>query len=417
MKRHLDNEGEIILKPLEVNILKLVVGGKSNKEIANELYYSKNYIDNILSNCDDTRGIYFKIGVKNRAEATYWFVEHYDEDGNVRMDFDVIKPNLEEGSSEIKTFDVRSLPKLLDNKEIINQVKAATFSATCMRNAGYSKQAIKLINFWIKVSEDRIKGELDSTKVVREINYELMRALVERMACYSKILDRDKIVEPMLKDHTKGLLLAISLNDNKSRGVMHSEMAAAYYIAGEWEKAIELEYKALPFTENIPALRTEILRGLMLEYAHLDQPDDFLRIERMALKDINHGIFTTPMDISPIFDGSGRGRAILEKPNVENRLDAAEKESKKIFEQMKTKPLRSVQNFCSRLIAFKIYKEQGLSIDVKYAAEIAYRGHCLAKYFGYGRHVRDIEQMQRYLNIPPFENPNIDLQLHLDFLS
>jgi DNA-binding NarL/FixJ family response regulator len=50
----------------EVEILRAIAAGKSNKEIAGELFLSPRTIERHIAN------IYLKIGVHNKAEATAW---------------------------------------------------------------------------------------------------------------------------------------------------------------------------------------------------------------------------------------------------------------------------------------------------------------------------------------------------------
>lgn len=58
------------LSKREKEILREVVKGKNNKDIATELYISSNTVKKHISN------IYKKLGVANRLEATLWTMEH-----------------------------------------------------------------------------------------------------------------------------------------------------------------------------------------------------------------------------------------------------------------------------------------------------------------------------------------------------
>ena len=88
MKKELIQVGEIILRPLEVNIIKLAARGKYSKEIAKELGKSIRTIDNKL------QSMYEKIGVEGKSGIGAWYVEHFDKEGNVRSIFGVIQPEL-----------------------------------------------------------------------------------------------------------------------------------------------------------------------------------------------------------------------------------------------------------------------------------------------------------------------------------
>ena len=57
------------LTPREVEILQLVITGKTNKAIANEIYISEKTVEFHLEN------IYTKIGVRTRLMAGIWAIQ------------------------------------------------------------------------------------------------------------------------------------------------------------------------------------------------------------------------------------------------------------------------------------------------------------------------------------------------------
>ena len=67
MPRRLRADG---LTPREVQILRLVTSGRTNRQLAEELGVSTRTIDAHL------RSIYAKLGVKSRSAATRYAVEH-----------------------------------------------------------------------------------------------------------------------------------------------------------------------------------------------------------------------------------------------------------------------------------------------------------------------------------------------------
>ncbi len=58
------------LTPREMEILRLLIAGKTNKAIANEIYISAKTVDFHLGN------IYEKIGVQTRLMAGIWALQH-----------------------------------------------------------------------------------------------------------------------------------------------------------------------------------------------------------------------------------------------------------------------------------------------------------------------------------------------------
>jgi DNA-binding NarL/FixJ family response regulator len=60
----------IELTPRELEILQLVVTGKTNKKIADEIYISEKTVEFHLDN------IYTKLGVRTRMLAGVWAIQH-----------------------------------------------------------------------------------------------------------------------------------------------------------------------------------------------------------------------------------------------------------------------------------------------------------------------------------------------------
>jgi DNA-binding NarL/FixJ family response regulator len=61
---------DVNLSPRELEVLGLIVAGRSNEELAAELYLSINTVKSAI------RSVYRKIGVTSRAQAVAWGVEH-----------------------------------------------------------------------------------------------------------------------------------------------------------------------------------------------------------------------------------------------------------------------------------------------------------------------------------------------------
>lgn len=58
------------LSPRELEILQLVLAGRTNKEIAAEIFVSEKTVEFHLKN------IYTKVGVRKRSLATVWAIQH-----------------------------------------------------------------------------------------------------------------------------------------------------------------------------------------------------------------------------------------------------------------------------------------------------------------------------------------------------
>lgn len=77
------DNGDVTLTPREIDVLRLVSTGLSNKEIAQEMLLAEKTVEHMLSNDGgDLRAIYPKIGVRNRSGAAAWYVEKYGAPGN-----------------------------------------------------------------------------------------------------------------------------------------------------------------------------------------------------------------------------------------------------------------------------------------------------------------------------------------------
>ncbi|MFN8478212.1 MAG: LuxR C-terminal-related transcriptional regulator [Kouleothrix sp.] len=71
--------GGASLSDRDITILKMVSEGLGNKEIAQQLGMVMSTLEKILGNTDDSRSLYRRINVQNRAAAVAWWVEHRDE--------------------------------------------------------------------------------------------------------------------------------------------------------------------------------------------------------------------------------------------------------------------------------------------------------------------------------------------------
>lgn len=61
---------DVNLTPREIDVLGLIVAGRSNDDLADELFLSINTVKSVI------RSVYRKIGVTSRAQAVAWGVEH-----------------------------------------------------------------------------------------------------------------------------------------------------------------------------------------------------------------------------------------------------------------------------------------------------------------------------------------------------
>ena len=61
---------DVNLSPRELDVLALIVRGRSNEELGDELFITLNTVKTLI------RSIYRKIGVTTRAQAVAWGVEH-----------------------------------------------------------------------------------------------------------------------------------------------------------------------------------------------------------------------------------------------------------------------------------------------------------------------------------------------------
>ena len=61
---------DVNLSPRELDVLGLIVAGRSNEELAADLYLSINTVKSVI------RSVYRKVGVTSRSQAVAWGVEH-----------------------------------------------------------------------------------------------------------------------------------------------------------------------------------------------------------------------------------------------------------------------------------------------------------------------------------------------------
>jgi len=70
LSRHAPGAHPTPLTPREIDVVRLVAEGKTNRTIAGELYVSEKTVDRHLSN------VFTKLGISSRAAATAYAYEH-----------------------------------------------------------------------------------------------------------------------------------------------------------------------------------------------------------------------------------------------------------------------------------------------------------------------------------------------------
>lgn len=89
------DDGKPDLKPNEIEVLRLVANGLTNREIAEALRRSEKTIEKMLGNEDPYRAIYPKIGARNRAQAVAWYLKTYNNQNNLEISHDQILVSVE----------------------------------------------------------------------------------------------------------------------------------------------------------------------------------------------------------------------------------------------------------------------------------------------------------------------------------
>ncbi|GIK38061.1 MAG: hypothetical protein BroJett011_18940 [Chloroflexota bacterium] len=291
------------LTPREFAVLQMVSKGLKNKEIAREVFLAEKTIEHMLSVKDDDRGIFRKIGVKNRAEAAAWVTSY------------------------------RLLKEQSDAH--LQQVRQVRINGNA-----------RLAMIWAEQAATRLQEEIYrwncSAKILQPILGNLGRILFERLIAHFEVV-MPPAIRPLAQELiTQIRTIATECGDQDLYGLAAYGSGLAYYLSGQRAKAIKAFTEALGFVRT-DDYKLSSLRYLALNWAYLGELAKFKEMEGRIKDLLGRGIFVNDHFICMALEGMGRGQGILKLPEAFDTLEEGWRMYTKVKSPINKLPMRHVQ--------------------------------------------------------------------------
>ena len=279
------------------------------------------------------------------------------------------------------------------------------------------ESALQIINASILALENRIEAELDLLIDIKEINYLLLMTYGEKVKCSTLLLPRNRVIAEMMPIYTRMNKLSIDIEERHRKQVNYfspagsfnlldnhsptfsglalsdSCLAATYFVAQDYEKAIFYQNKALPLSEFDKNLAAETYRGLILSLAHTSRVEEVVNletnIESLIGKEINN-----PTDIDSLRCAIAEARMLVGKDGSYGILDDVQSS---IFSSNNFFPLKRIQFYKTQLILSENDLKKDRRIDLDQMREVINNGLSLAQLYKYQRHAREISSLGRVI--------------------
>lgn len=304
---------------------------------------------------------------------------------------------------------------------IIKQAWNHLFNNRNLREKGFIKNALESNDYWIKMIDDRIFGEMDPLYAIEELKRVSIQLHGERIACFSSIsINRSKIPGEVMEDFLKMQKYSIDLGENINNidafepmrmqekyeegrhlifsglGQCYSLMAGAYFVARDYQRSVDYAKKALPLCGFDKNLKAETLRGLLLGLAHLERESEYFQVEYYAQELILDCEFGWE-DTMSINCACAEGRELLGKDGGREFLKVFQEKIQDKRYAITYQPLKIVQMYKSQLLIEESELSRGLDVDIRNLLSIAEISLELAKYYGFERQKREIEMIMNNL--------------------
>jgi len=319
-------------------------------------------------------------------------------------------------------------------KDLCNLIKnsgttAADFLANGWERLGFARKfrdiespqtALQIINKSILTLENRIAVELDLYKDIKEMQefkHLLLRTLSEKIKCLTLLLPRHLVIHEckpiyacmkklsmeidkrhhkqknhfpraissMLLDHHAPTISGLALSD--------SSLAAVYFVAQDYENAIQYQQKALPNCEFDKNILAETYRGLLLSLAHTHRGEEVIRLEA-KLEGLFGKEITDHGDIDALRCAIAEARMLVGKDGSDGILNDVQRS---IFCSKKFFPLKRIQFYKTQLYLAVNHLINDRRIDLDQMREVIQNGFSLAKEYHYQRHAGEIAWLGRVI--------------------
>jgi DNA-binding CsgD family transcriptional regulator len=353
------------LNAREIEILRLVTQGLSNRAIAKALDLAPKTIEHLLGTSDPHRAIYPKIGVTQRTEAAAWYTATF---GNVAVHDQTIA-KLHEQLVEVYA----------DYQQRVMQ----------LRYSGQPQLAISMADFLIQKSSEA--AEQTHSASYRQRFFQLTaQALIEQCTAHLEIAPRRKVVQFVkpLTTHLKRIAKAIG--DRHCVALANVVLAGAHNIQRHYDVGRTLYLEAYEQTSDVD-VKLRILRGVTIAATYLGDPTGVSEVLPIAKRLIEEGNFTKLEQVCETCEGIGRGQGLLGLPEAFTWFETTEQ----ILHSLHHPPLRTIQLLVSKQEVIMHMEPTALS-EIE---NLGTQALVLAERYGYARHKETVlENLRKALD-------------------
>ncbi len=226
----------------EIEILRLIAQGLSNREIAKRLHLAPKTIEHLLGSSDPHRAIYPKIGVTNRTEAAAWYTAIF---GNRARD------------DTIDQLHHQLIEVYADYQKRITQ----------LRHNGQPQLAMSMADFLVQKCLDAA-NQTHAASNRHTFLQIAAQALLEQCTTHLEIDPRHIVVEQVRPLTTTLKQVGKELGDKNSVALATVILAGAYNIQKRYDVGRTLYVEAYAQTSDID-VKLRILRGVTIAAAYL----------------------------------------------------------------------------------------------------------------------------------------------------
>lgn len=359
MKWEMLKQQAVRLRPGEIRVLRLAAAGLKNSEIGAKVFLSTKTVDHMLGR-GINRGIYWKLGLKNRPQATGWYKEvttayHY-----------------------LKEMSDRSLSQ-----------------AHQVRRGGLAGLAARQMEGVITELREEIDSRFNPLGQTDDLLRGLAALVFEQMIAFYEVALPEEIwpyVKPRLKE-LEDIAKACG-GDREIFGLSQYAAGVAYYLTGDLPRSIEMFNQAWQNMSSDDD-KLKILRTMSLDWAYLKERQPFQKTANKARDLLDNGNLSNFDLVCMFYEGYGRGQGILNVAEAFDTLEEGWRYYRKLARKKDKMPIRQVQLARSELEVL-----QHLSpTEFGRLEEVGQEGLRMADEYGYPRYARYMQQiLEKSLN-------------------
>lgn len=343
---------EVELTSAELEVLRLAAEGLTNKEIATRVYLSKKTIDHMLGS-DVTRGIYPKINVKSRAEATAWYLE-----------------------------------KRTTYRDLRDWSDSSLYWIHRVRIGGQPRLAMEQAEEMATLLRQKIDSKFRLIGGLKPLLNRLAHLLFEQLIAFYEIAPPGQIWSFAKLKIKEMRDIARTCDDEELHSLAEYGLGMAYYLLGDPLRSVQaLDQAWIGALTNDDRLK--ILRTKALDWAYLKEQQHFKEMAVKAENLIQDGNFSDLHFVCMAYEGLGRGQGILNLPTAFEMLERGWQTYHKLIKKRENMPIRYVQLARSELEVAQHLQPR----DKQWLEERAKEGLRLANEYGYPRYTEQIERL------------------------